>query len=156
MRRFSVIIAAFLILSLGSSVSYAENGPDKAKGISFFEGTWAQALEKAKAENKPIFLDIYATWCGPCKMLKRNTFTDSVVGAYFNQHFINVELDGEKGDGLALARQLRISGYPSLFVLDTNGKPVIKSAGYIHPEEMIKFGQAGVNQIPKNNKNHAN
>jgi uncharacterized protein YyaL (SSP411 family) len=148
MKKFGIIIAAIIFLGFGSSVSYAENGPDKANGINFFEGTWTQALAKAKAENKPIFLDIYATWCGPCKMLKRNTFTDTKVGAYFNQHFINVELDGEQGDGLALAKQLRISGYPSLFVIDKNGNPVVFSSGYIHPEEMIQFGKTGINKLP--------
>ncbi|MBW6479654.1 MAG: thioredoxin family protein [Bacteroidales bacterium] len=47
-----------------------ENG--KNEGMVFFTGTWDEALAQAKKENKLIFLDIYASWCAPCKMLKNN------------------------------------------------------------------------------------
>ncbi|MGC9354522.1 MAG: thioredoxin family protein, partial [Mariniphaga sp.] len=49
---------------------------EKSKtGITFHQGNWKEALETAKKENKPIFLDISASWCAPCKLLKANTFT---------------------------------------------------------------------------------
>jgi thioredoxin 1 len=50
--------------------------PANKEGIHFFEGSWSEAVKKSKAENKPIFLDVYATLCGPCKLLKRITFSD--------------------------------------------------------------------------------
>ncbi|HHG84150.1 MAG TPA: DUF255 domain-containing protein, partial [Bacteroidetes bacterium] len=68
------------MLGLGSSM--------KAQGIKFFHGTFAQAKAKAKKENKLIFMDAYTSWCGPCKWMAANTFTDASVGAYFNQHFV--------------------------------------------------------------------
>src|SRR5579862_9845140 len=95
---------------------------DGDEGIQFFTGTWSDALKEAAKENKPVFLDIFATWCGPCKALKKNTFSDKDVAQYFNANFINVELDGEVGDGKALAQQYHIPGYPSLFIMDKNGK----------------------------------
>jgi thiol:disulfide interchange protein len=46
---------------------------DSSKGIRFEHGlSWAQVKEKAKAENKYIFMDCYATWCGPCKAMDKN------------------------------------------------------------------------------------
>jgi len=53
------------------------------EGIKFFKGTWEQALEKSEEEGKLIFLDAYASWCGPCKIMARTTFKDSKVGEFF-------------------------------------------------------------------------
>ncbi len=61
-------------------------------GISFHQGTWDEALQMAREEGKPIFPDISASWCGPCKRLKANTFTDPEVGKLFNIGFFNVLL----------------------------------------------------------------
>ncbi len=82
MNRFFLVIL-LLSMSYTASSNGAEKAPakEKAAGIMFHEGTWAEALELAKSENKPIFLDVYATWCGPCKRLKKNTFSDQEVGA---------------------------------------------------------------------------
>ena len=46
-----------------------------------------------------IFLDAYASWCGPCKMLQKNVFTKKAVGDFYNSKFINVKMDMEKGEG---------------------------------------------------------
>jgi thioredoxin 1 len=82
---------------------------------------WNEALKKSRDENKPIFLDLSASWCGYCKKLKRNTFSHSAAADYFNAKFINVEVDGENGEGLILAQKYGVSGYPSLFIIDKDG-----------------------------------
>jgi thioredoxin-related protein len=108
-------------------------------GIQFIEQDWAQALKTAKDKGRLIFLDIYATWCGPCKMLKQYTFTDSSVGEFFNKNFVNVSVDGEKGVGPELAQQYAIEGYPTLIVADETGKPVLITAGYIPSDVLMQF-----------------
>ncbi len=115
---------------------------DRGPGITFIENSWTDALAKAKAAHKPIFLDIYASWCGPCKKLKRETFTDKAVTDYFNANFINVSLNGEEGDGAMLARQYRIQGYPSLFVVDENGAVLSASVGYQDASDLLQFGKS--------------
>ena len=60
----------FYILTFFAFSSFAEDG----KGIKFTEGSWSQVLSDAKKQNKLIFIDIYTTWCGPCKMMSANTF----------------------------------------------------------------------------------
>ena len=55
----------------------------QAQGIEFFHGTWAEALEKAKTEEKIIFVDAFASWCGPCKRMASQTFPDPEAGNYF-------------------------------------------------------------------------
>ncbi|MEO0469894.1 MAG: thioredoxin family protein, partial [Bacteroidota bacterium] len=61
----------------------------EAAGIKFFEGSWDDALAKAKKEKKVVFVDAYTDWCGPCKAMARNTFPNDDVGEFFNKHFIN-------------------------------------------------------------------
>ncbi|HEY4197437.1 MAG TPA: DUF255 domain-containing protein [Mucilaginibacter sp.] len=66
-------------------------------GIKFESGlSWKQIQEKAKAENKYIFVDCNATWCGPCKWMDANIFPDKEVGNYMNAHFINVSVQMDR------------------------------------------------------------
>ncbi len=116
-------------------------------GIIFFTGTWKEAVAKAQQENKPIFMDIYATWCGPCRQLKKKTFPNKEVADFYNTHFINISLDGEKGEGVQLAAALHISAYPTLFYFDKNGKPVTYSLGFQQPRELIETGKAALEKM---------
>ena len=118
-------------------------------GIQFFEGSWEEALTKAQTENKLIFLDVYAVWCAPCKALKKNTFPDMEVGDYFNKHYISISLDGEKGVGKMLAKKFQIQAYPSLFILDTQGNPLLYYPGYMRPNELLELGKSGIKQKEK-------
>lgn len=142
MRKFLFLIPLAAIFFL-----IAAKKPSAKEGITFFNGTWKEAVAKAQQENKPIFLDIYATWCGPCKMLAHNTFSNKKVAEFYNGSFINVSLDGEQGDGSALANQLKIIGYPSLLFFDKNGNAVLYSAGYVGAGEFIKMGKEALRKI---------
>jgi thiol:disulfide interchange protein len=111
-----------VILLAAALAFFLPAGHAQNTGIRFFEGTWAEALAKAKAEKKPVFLDAYATWCGPCKMMERDVFTDPKVAAYFNEKFIAIRIDMEHGEGPALAKRLpSIDGYPSLLFFGSDG-----------------------------------
>tara|TARA_R110002096_G_scaffold408842_2_gene608082 strand:+ start:2141 stop:2395 length:255 start_codon:yes stop_codon:yes gene_type:complete len=57
----------------------------QAQGIDFSKGNWKTIKEQAKEENKLIFVDAYTTWCGPCKIMDKNVFSDQKVGAFYNQ-----------------------------------------------------------------------
>lgn len=114
---------------------------DAEEGIQFFRGSWDEALELAKEEDKLIFLDIYASWCGPCKALKKNTFSDEKVGVFYNDNFINVTVDGEKGEGPKLTQRYGIQGYPSLLFIDAHGQLVGGTAGYHNPGQFLSLGK---------------
>ncbi len=51
-----------------------------SQGIVFEQGTWKEVLEKAKQTNKPIFIDVYTSWCGPCKKMSKDIFPLAEVG----------------------------------------------------------------------------
>ncbi len=116
-------------------------------GISFFQASWEQTLAKARAENKLIFMDAYATWCGPCKYMSANTFTDASVGAFFNKNFINTKIDMEKGEGIQLSIRYGVAAYPTLLFIDGNGKLVHKIVG---AQEAAEFLETGRNALDPN------
>jgi thioredoxin-related protein len=130
----SILILAFF------AVSFESPSIPKKKGIEF-SGNWNEALAKAKTEKKFIFLDIYATWCGPCKKLKRTTFKDSEVGEYYNKNFVNVSIDGETPEGLLLAEKYQVTSYPTLLIVDHAGKKKTKAEGFMKPRILVNFGR---------------
>ena len=119
------MIQKLVILVLISAVSICT----KAQGIDFEHGTWAEALSKAQQEDKMIFVDGYATWCGPCKRLSKSIFPLKEVGDYFNANFVNVKMDMEKGEGIKFRKKYPISAFPTLYFIDPNGELVQKSKG---------------------------
>lgn len=144
-----VLLVGLLLVIVGGLKAINAKETTSSEGISFYEGKWADILSRAEKENKLIFLDIYATWCGPCKMLKRKTFPDGALGNYFNSNFINVTFDGESGEGIELAERYKIKGYPTLLILDAKGNLVSGTAGYMPPATLLKFGQEAVNKKNK-------
>ena len=138
MKYYKIILVLLLAFVCSSS-----NTPDykKGKGIAFFKGTWEEALTKAKEEDKFIFLEFYATWCPPCKKLKRTSFKDQKVGSYYNKNFINITIDAESKEGLEIARRYGVKTYPTLFIVDANGQPRAKSTGFKKPHILINFGR---------------
>ncbi len=142
---FYTVLTAILVFTLYAYINpRADFNTDNKDGIKFHRVTWKEALDLAKKENKLIFLDIYATWCGPCKRLKSTTFSNSRVGKYFNSNFINITLDGEKGDGELIAEKYRITGYPSLFFIDADGNVIAKGDGYMDADELLHLGRSAV------------
>lgn len=151
---FVVLITtgAFALFSKNEKGAYEKEAATKAeKGIQFLEGDFSKAKEEATKQHKLIFLDAYASWCGPCKLLKRKTFPDKTAGEFFNEHFISVAVDMEEGQGPALASQYAVDAYPTLIVTDAKGNLVTYTKGYMDAGQLIKFGKyalekAGVNK----------
>jgi thioredoxin-related protein len=141
MKAMILIVLMIAALITHTVKSEANSGSTAAPGIAFFEGNWNEALEQAKKENKLIFLDVYATWCGPCKQLKANTFSNAEVGGLYNESFINVALDGEMGEGKRIASLYKVRGYPSLLFIDGHGNVITRAVGYHNPSQFIRLGK---------------
>ena len=113
----------------------------QAGGIEFFHGSWDEALAAAKKERRLIFVDAYTVWCGPCKMMSRNTFTDEQVGEFFNQNFINYKFDMEKGEGPTFASRYQVNAYPTLLFIDYRGEVIHRVMGYQPPQRFLEEGK---------------
>jgi len=100
-----------------------------SQGIEFEHGTFSEALAKAKKENKVVFMDCYTTWCGPCKYLAKNVFTQKEVGDFFNKNFVNVKMDMESEAGKPLMGRYQVSAFPTLLWLDGDGNIHHKTMG---------------------------
>lgn len=152
MRPKPLILISFVILAiLGIAFIPGGNQPKSVSagvepGIRFIEADWNKALAEAKKQQKLIFLDAYASWCGPCKLLKKNTFPDKAAGAFFNANYINVAIDMEKGDGPALSEKYGVNAYPTLIITDAEGNIITYTKGYLSPGQLIDFGEYGLKQ----------
>ena len=137
-----VIISTLWIATLfGESIPEKSNITDNEEGLVFFKGTWQETLEKAEKEDKLIFLDAYASWCGPCKAMQQNVFPIQKVGEFYNANFINVKIDMEKGEGPALSAKYGVRAYPSLFFIDSDGQVVKSALGYQNVNKLLKLGE---------------
>jgi thioredoxin-related protein len=131
MKHFTLFI---LLMGIGISLFSQES----TTGIAFQKGEFKAILEKAKAEDKLVFMDVFTTWCGPCKMLDRNTFSDEEVGKKFNAQFVSYKLDAEKGEGIDIAAKYAVEAYPNMLFVNGNGELVHRVVGYIPAEELLK------------------
>jgi thioredoxin 1 len=159
MNKYLFLVFSFLILSCNSKTT--KNGvevetsvetssenealPTDYKGINFEKGTFAEALAKAKAEKKLVFMDAYASWCGPCKAMQKNAFPDAALGEFYNKNFVNVAYDMELGEGLALSSKYPVTGYPTLFYLDAEGKILRNEMGGRPADNLLNLGKEIVN-----------
>jgi len=134
----------YLVFSLILSLSLS------ASKIEFRDLTFAEGLAIAKEENKPVFIDCYTTWCGPCKWMTANIFTDESVANYYNENYVCLKIDMEKGEGLDIAKNYTIRAYPTLLYLNDKGEKLLVSVGANRdPESYIANGERA--KDPENN-----
>lgn len=110
-------------------------------GIRFTDKSWEQALTQAREENKLIFLDANTSWCGPCRMMEKDVFTEKELGQYFNRSFVNLKIDMESAEGLPLAVKYDIRAYPSLLFVNANGEVVHRVTGYHDAGQLLDVGR---------------
>lgn len=129
-----------------------------AQGLHFEEGlTWAQAKNKAKTENKYIFLDCFATWCGPCKMMDKDVYPMDSVGDAFNRRFValRIQCDSTKDDNEAtriwypdahqIITEYKITAYPTFLFLSPDGNIVHKGIGYQPTYDFVSLAAEALN-----------
>lgn len=119
------------------------------KGIHFETEDWNKILDKAKREDKLIFLNLYATWCGPCKMMKVYTLSNKEVAGFFNENYINVSLDGEMGKGLEIMTKYNLKSFPGYLFINGDDKLVAQASGYFPPKDFLVIGKSIHEKIVK-------
>ncbi|AZA49208.1 DUF255 domain-containing protein [Chryseobacterium carnipullorum] len=112
-----------------------------AQGIKFEDSNFATILAKAKKENKLIFVDAYASWCGPCKLMVKNIFPLQTVGDFYNSHFVNAKIDMEKGEGVGLAKKYNVKAFPTYLFINGDGEEVHRTLGYVEEKDFIQFAK---------------
>lgn len=111
------------------------------EGIKFDQSAFKDLLARAKKEKKLVFIDAYAVWCGPCKMMDKNVFTQKSVGDYFNKNFVSSRIDMEKGEGREIAQKFAVRSYPTFLFLNGDGELVSQNYGYMEPSLFLSMAQ---------------
>lgn len=111
------------------------------EAIQFQDLPFKDLVAKAKKENKLLFIDAYTSWCGPCKMMERNTFTQKAVGDYYNANFVNARFDMEKGEGREIATKFGVRSYPTYLFLNGDGELVSQNFGYMEGGLFVSMAQ---------------
>lgn len=133
-NQILIFVISLMILSYSSQAQ-----------MTFEHGTWAEVKAKAKAEKKHILVDAFTTWCGPCKWMSKNVFTDAEVGKFFNANYVNYKLDMEKGEGLDFAKTYNVRAYPTIVFFNPEGEMVHKSVGAAPPPQFLTLGRDALN-----------
>jgi thioredoxin-related protein len=154
MRNF---ITFLLTICLGCSFEYAAaQGAQATPDNSPVKWYSIEAADSLRSKTpKKLFIDVYTDWCGWCKVMDKNTFTDSKVANYLNRHFYSVKLNAEqktpiKFDGhtftfmpeyrsheLAIALLQGQMSYPNIVYVDEQGQPIQAVPGYQTPEAIL-------------------
>ena len=109
----------------------------KAGGIAW-QSDFNQAVAEAKQQKKPLIVDFWATWCGPCKQMEETTWEDAEVAAA-SHGFIMVKQDVDKAQ--KVAAKFKIESVPTILFLGSDGKVKHQQVGALEPAEMLKLMQ---------------
>ncbi len=121
----------------------------KADGIEFFDGTWEEALAEATKQEKLLFVDAYAQWCGPCKRMAKSVFPQKEVGEFYNKNFINVKLDYEKKEADVFRKSYPVAAFPTLYYIDFNGEVIHAQKGAQKADGLIQVGKMALAKVDR-------
>ena len=133
------------LLTLALSLGIFTGATAQNREITFKDAEWKSQLATAKKDNKIIFFDAYTSWCGPCKMMAKDVFTKDNVADLFNQTFLNVKYDMEKGEGPALKDKFGVSAYPTYLFINGDGEVIHKIVGSMPAPEFIEEAKKALN-----------
>ncbi len=141
---FILMLTISMLACKTTQVTQTITVPD---GIQFNPETkFETVLETAKSENKLVFVEFYADWCTPCKMMDQQVFTDKNIGDFFNQRFVNVKVNTEKGNGPDLAAIFEVTALPTLLFLDEIGRVVERREGAAFHTDLMNMAERALSQ----------
>lgn len=134
--KFLIFILILLIPGLGFS-----------QGIKFEHGTWNDVLAKAGQTHKPVFVDVYTSWCGPCKKMSKDIFPLEEVGKGYNANFICYQIDAEKGEGIKIAQKYNVMLYPTYLFIQADGVLFSKASGFMEAGKFIEVSKTALTDM---------
>lgn len=147
-----------LLILLAAKRGFGQGGDSKMAEVDF-RGmkSWKEVVNVAKAEHKAIFVDCYATWCGPCKYMDTHTYKDSTVATFYNGHFISIKVQCDTGksddeyikswyaNAKEIIQKYKVYKYPCFVFFSPEGEPLNIGFGAMSPENFVSLGGDALN-----------
>ena len=131
-QQLTAVIAVFLLLAVLPAAIPAGVDTTKIQWLSYEEG-----LARAKEADKPVLVNFTASWCGWCKKMKKETFSDPAVIAYVNDHYLPVMVDTQKEQ--ALAAMYAVRSVPMILFLTSEGQKLTLLPGYVEAPRLLNI-----------------
>lgn len=149
------IMKKLLVLLMVVGFTMISTAQDKINWVSLEE-----ALELQKKEPKKIMIDVYTVWCGPCKMLDKNTFQNQDVADFVNKNYYAVKFNAQGNSTVTyngrtysnpgydparaktrnatheLARAFKVQAFPTIVFLDEEANFITPLRGYQKPQQL--------------------
>lgn len=110
-----------------------------AAKVPFIDGGIYKAKETAGRDGKLFFVDFYATWCMPCRLMDETTFQDAGVVNYVNKYYVPVKVDVDDFDGIAYKQQYNIKVLPTTLVFNSKGELLERVEEALSPSKMLSL-----------------
>lgn len=134
------LLTAFIVFIVTASFASAQDA------INWL--TFEEAAEKTAENPKMVFVDVYTDWCGWCKKMDKNTFTNPEVVAFINENFYAVKMNAENTERsfqfrgkeyteAAMAKTMRVSSYPNFIIMDSKMENITQYPGYREPSPFL-------------------
>ncbi len=139
MKQLNLNTLVVVLLLILPNVTYSQQTGIRFDNVSL---SWKEVLEKAKQSRKYIFVDCFATWCGPCKRMEKDVYSNDSLTSFYNSNFIavKIQMDSSKNDQLStrlwykdameIAKQYQVDAFPTLLFFSPDGNLVNKEVGY--------------------------
>ena len=122
-----------------------------SQGLKFETQSWNVILQHAKKENKPVFVDIYASWCMPCKKMSSEVFTKDSVAKAYNSNFICCQIDIESTDGALIKNKYDIRYFPTFLFVREDGTLFYKKVGTLDLNSFINLSVFAMKEFNDHN-----
>ena len=120
----------------------------KSEGIHWVNSeTLMPVLEFAQQEQKPVFVDFYASWCGPCKVITKEVLEQPYIYQYMNEAYLNFVADYDRESGKKIAELFEVPGLPTLLFLSPKGEVLERHSGLITPEKFMQLARSAKNKM---------
>jgi len=149
-----LLLATTMVASCGSSKKVTKNKETKEPEIhdelskyplDFIRSEYlSDVLDKAKKDNKLVFVDMYADWCAPCKVMDEELYMNDDFSAIINQDFISYKVDVEKDNGSHLGTIFSVDVLPTILFLDSEGNVLQRSDGALSYSQFLEMAARAV------------
>lgn len=146
-----VLLTAGILLAVASALQA------QTKTVNFIDLPFNGILQKARQEQKLVFVDCYTTWCQPCKWMDQYIFTLDQVSDSVNTAFVSLKMDMESKEGRELLKRYQVGAYPTFLILDASGNLVYKFVGARQKDEFLaelEKSKLGDNLVVRMNKRY--